>query len=167
MEEDRKSKSQVKREMLALQAMGKQLVELSPDQISKIEMPEDLREAVLFAKTIRKGEAIRRQIQYIGALMRDADPEPIRRALDEIGRGRNVDERRLHELEDWRDGLVEGNEAIMEEILERFPEADRQRMRQLALNAARERAANKPPKAYRELFRYLRSLTAETDSQED
>lgn len=77
-----KSKSQVKKELLALQALGEQLVELSADQIKKIDMPLELRDALLFAKTITKGEARRRQLQYIGVLMRETDPEPIRKALD-------------------------------------------------------------------------------------
>ena len=84
---EQKSKSQVKREMLALQALGERLVDLSPNQISKIEMPQDLREAVLFARTLKNSKAWRRQIQYIGTLMRDADPEPIRKAVAEISRG--------------------------------------------------------------------------------
>jgi len=87
---EQKSKSQLKREMSALQAMGERLVKLTANQIGAMEMPEDLREAVLFARTLKKHEALRRQMQYIGALMREVDPEPIRKALDNIGRGRRV-----------------------------------------------------------------------------
>lgn len=81
---EQKSKSQVKREMLALQSLGEQLVDFSPNQIGQIEMPQELREAVLFARTLKKNEARRRQMQYIGTLMRDVDPEPIRKAVAEI-----------------------------------------------------------------------------------
>ncbi len=88
---EKKSKSQVKREMLALQSLGEQLVLLTSTQISSIEMLQELREAVLFAKTLKKREARRRQMQYIGTLMRDADPEPIRKGLDGISRGRRHD----------------------------------------------------------------------------
>ena len=83
---ERKSKSQVKREMLALQSLGEKLVGLSPNQIDKIKMLQYLREAVLFAQTPKRGEALRRQLQHIGALMRDANPAPIQKALEEVGR---------------------------------------------------------------------------------
>jgi ribosome-associated protein len=154
-----KSKSQVKREMLALQSLGEQLVVLSPDQIKKIEMPQDLREAVLFARTLKKSEPWRRQMQYIGTLMRDADPEPIRKALDEINRGRGHDAQLFRELEQWRNGLIDGNDEFLGNIVNHFPDADRKRLRRFALDARKEREENKPPKASRALFRYLRELS--------
>ncbi|MGC9966131.1 MAG: ribosome biogenesis factor YjgA [Syntrophobacteraceae bacterium] len=86
-----KSKTQVKKEMLALQALGEKLAELSANQIKKIDMPMELRDALLFAKTINRGEARRRQLQYIGVLMREADPGPIQKALDTISRGQLLD----------------------------------------------------------------------------
>lgn len=145
--------------MLALQALGEQLVELAQNQIDKVEMPQDLREAVLFARTLKRGEARRRQLQYIGALMREIDPEPIRSALDEIGRGQSLDAGRFRKLEQWRDGLVDGNDELLEEILTEFGHADRQRLRRLVLSARKEREANKSPKSFRALFRYLRELS--------
>jgi len=154
-----KSKSQIKKEMLALQALGEKLAELTADQIKKIDMPLELRDALLFAKTINKGEARRRQLQYIGVLMRDADPEPIRKALDTIGRGQTLDATQFKELERWRDELVEGSDRLMEEIVSRFPGADRQTLRQLVLSARKEREGNKPPKASRALFRFLKALS--------
>lgn len=156
---DQKSKSQVKREMLELQSLGEELLRLPLDQISRIEMSEDLLEAVLFAAKLKKGEALRRQLQYIGSLMREEDPEPIRLALEEVKRGRRVDARRFRTLEGWRDALVEGNEGLMEDILTRFPGADRQQLRRLILNARKERKLEKPPTSSRSLFRYLREIT--------
>lgn len=159
---ERKSKSQVKREMLALQSLGERLVGLKPEQIRRIEMPEDLREAVLLAATMSKGEARRRQLQYIGTLMRDADPEPIRRALDDIGRGRAGDMQRFRRIERWRDDLVEGNDEPLDEIAREFPGADFKWLRRCILNARREKAGNQPPKSARALFRYLRDLSEPT-----
>jgi ribosome-associated protein len=156
---DQKSKSQVKREMLELQSLGEQLLGLSPDQIGKIEMPEDLREAVLFAGKLKKGEPLRRQLQYIGSLMRDVDPEPIRLAFEEVKRGRRVDAQWFQTLEEWRDQLVEGREGLLEDIITRFPETDRRRLRQLVLNARKEKALDKPPLSSRALFRYLREIS--------
>ncbi|MGA3114590.1 MAG: ribosome biogenesis factor YjgA [Syntrophobacteraceae bacterium] len=154
-----RSKSQVKREMLALQTLGEKLVGLTADQIMKIDMPMELRDALLFAKTINKGEARRRQLQYIGVLMREADPEPIQKALDTLGRGHLLDAKRFEELERWRDELVKGRDGILEEIMGRFPGVDRQALSQLVLSARKEREVNKPPKASRALFRFLRALS--------
>ncbi|MGO9018400.1 MAG: ribosome biogenesis factor YjgA [Syntrophobacteraceae bacterium] len=154
-----RSKSQVKREMLALQTLGEKLVGLTSDQIMKIDMPSELRDALLFAKTINKGEARRRQLQYIGVLMREADPEPIQKALDTIGRGHLLDAKHFEELERWRDELVKGRDGILEEIVSRFPDVDRQALSQLVLSARKEREGNKPPKASRALFRFLRALS--------
>jgi ribosome-associated protein len=156
---ERKSKSQVKREMHALQSLGEHLVDLSPNQISKIEMPQDLREAVLFARTLKKSEAWRRQMQYIGTLMRDADPEPIRMAVEAISRGRGQETQLFRQLEQWRKGLIDGNDEFLGDLLNHFPDADRKRLRRLALTARKEREENKPPKASRALFRYLRELS--------
>lgn len=157
---EQKSKSQFKREMTALQALGEQLVELTLNQIRTIEMPEDLREAVLFAKTLKKHEARRRQLQYIGTLMREVDSEPIRKALDEIDRGHRHDAESFKRIEGWRDALLDGQDELLDEILIEFPDGDRQRLRQLVFNARKEREGNKPPKSSRALFRYLRELVA-------
>lgn len=156
---ERKSKSQVKREMLSLQSLGEQLVELSPDQIGKIEMSDDLREAVLFARKLKRGEALRRQMQHIGSLMREVDPDPIRRALDAVSRGQRVDAQLFRTIEQCRDGLLDGKDELLEDIMNRFPDADRQRLRQFVLHARKEQELNKPPKSSRALFRYLRELS--------
>jgi len=156
---EQKSKSQVKREMLALQSLGEQLVALTLNQISNIEMPQDLREAVLFAKTLKKRETWRRQLQYIGVLMRDVDPEPIRKALDGISRGQGYNAQLFRELEQCRNELVDGNDELFGKTMNRFPDADSKRLRSLALEARKEREENKPPKASRALFRYLRELS--------
>jgi ribosome-associated protein len=158
-ETERKSKTQVKKEMLALQALGERLAELSSDRIKKIEVPVELRDALLMCKTIGKGEARRRQLQYIGALMREADTEPIEKALDALDRGDRQGELRFKELERWRDALIDGNDDLMGEILGRFPGADRQTLRQLVLNARKEREGQRPPKASRALFRFLIGLS--------
>lgn len=155
---EEKSKSQVKRDMLALQSLGEELVSLTPDQIRKIEMDQDLREAVLFAKTLKKHEARRRQMQHIGAIMRTVDSEPIRKALHEINHGRSLDAQLFRQLEKWRDALVDGNDDLLEDIALRFPDADRRHLRQLVLNARKERDGDKPPQSSRALFKYLRSI---------
>jgi len=156
---EQKSKSQVKREMLELQSLGERLVVLTPDQIRNMEMPQDLREAVFFAKTLKKHGALRRQMQYIGTLMREADPEPIRKALDAISRGQGHDAQLFRELEQWRNELIDGTDEILGKTVNRFPDADHKQLRSLALKARKEREENMPPKASRALFRYLREVS--------
>ncbi|MES9997455.1 ribosome biogenesis factor YjgA [Desulfovibrio aminophilus] len=153
-----KSRSQKKREMTALQDTGARLVELSPEALARVEMPETLRRAVLEARKMKGHEARRRQLQYIGALMRDADPEPIHRALEIKDQDRLADSRAFQRLERWRDGLVEALPGVAEEILAAYPTADVERLTRMAAEARREREKNAQPKAFRALFRTLRDL---------
>jgi ribosome-associated protein len=156
-----KSRTQIKREVKALQKLGERLLELSPEQLSGVDMPEDLREAVLFAKTITSREARRRQLQYIGGLMRKIDPETIREAIAGRDQQSRESAEAFHQLEQWRDELIQGNDALIEELCGHFPQAERQQLRQLARNAKKEREKEKPPKSSRQLFRYLRKLSEE------
>jgi ribosome-associated protein len=155
--DDLPSKSQKKREMHALQEMGEALVALSSDRIAKIDIPERLREAVRDAQRFTKHEAKRRQMQFIGKLMRDLDPAPIQEALDEVRGISAAANARQHALERLRTRLME-DEAVLGEIADAHPGADLQHLRQLRRNALREHELNKPPRAFRELFRELRAL---------
>ena len=154
---DKPSKSQIKREMEALQDMGEELVELGRDQLKRIDLPEDLREAVRDAQRFTQHEARRRQMQYIGRLMRDLDAEPIRAALDEIKGVSAAATARQHALERLRTRFM-ADEKVIGEIARDHPDADLQHLRQLRRNALKEQEQAKPPRAYRELFRVLREL---------
>lgn len=153
----RPSKSQRKRDMHALQDMGAELVELSPERLGRIEMPEALRSAIREAQRLTKHEARRRQMQYIGRLMRDADPAPIREALDAAKGASAIENARQHRLERLRERLLE-DEAVLTEIGAAHPGADITRLRQLRRNALKDRDEGRPPRAFRELFRLLREL---------
>jgi ribosome-associated protein len=156
---EEKSKSRIKREMLALQALGERLVALSPALLDKLALPEPLRGAILLAKGLKKHEARRRQMQYIGVLMREVDPEPLQQALTELGQGKSLDAAILHQAEAWREQLLDGDVDVIEEILERFSHAERQYLRQLVRNGQKERLEDRNErKAARALFRYLRDL---------
>lgn len=154
---DKPSKSAVKRAMSDLQALGAQLVALSADQLKKIALPDDLREAVRDAQRFTRHEAHRRQLQYIGKLMRSIDPAPIRAALDEISGVSAAATARLHALERLRTRFLE-DEKLIGEIAAACPAADLQHLRQLRRNALKEQELGKPPRAFRELFRVLREL---------
>jgi ribosome-associated protein len=155
---EEKSKSQIKRELHALQKIGERLIELSSEQIGKIDIPEDLREAVLFAQTMKKREARRRQLQYIGSLMRHVDPDPILKTLETISHHRRRKVQTFHQIETWRDRLIEGNNELVEELLERFPHADRRQFSQLIRNARKEKEGERTSRFSRALFRFLKEL---------
>ena len=160
-EYDGPSKSQRKREMNALQDLGVALVELPADRLAKLEMPDALRLAVTEARRITKHEARRRQMQYIGKLMRSADALPLQAAVDAV-RGVSAEESaRLHRLERLRTRLLDDERGALEEIAAAHPGAELQQLRQLRRNALKEREQNKPPRAYREIFRLLRQLDSD------
>lgn len=158
------SKSQLKREMTALQDLGAELVALSKERLAKIDMPDRLRDALLEAQRITKHEARRRQLQYIGKIMRTVDAAPLRAALDEINGVSKAATIRQHQLERLRTRLME-DEAVFSEVARDYPGADMQHLRQLRRNALKEAQLGKPPRSYRELFRELRALEGSSADQ--
>ncbi len=159
------SKSQRKRESTALQDLGTELVALSKERLAKIDMPERLREALLDAQRFTKHEARRRQMQYIGKIMRDIDSAPLRAAMDEINGVSEAANIRQHRLERLRTRVME-DEAVFSEIGRDYPGADMQHLRQLRRNALKEAEQGKPPRAFRELFRELRDLEGKTAAED-
>lgn len=156
---ERPSKSQRKRDMHALQDLGEQLVALSLDQLKKVPMSESLADAVREAKRITSHEGRRRQMQYLGKLMRNVDPAPIQAQLDVFNGISKAEIARQHRLERLRADLLD-DEKTLQAIGELWPEADFQQLRTLRRNAIKERELNKPPRAFREIFRILRDLDA-------
>lgn len=151
------SKSALKREMTALQQLGAELAALSPERLKKIDMPERLRDALHDAQRFTKHEAKRRQMQYIGKIMRDIETAPLQAAIDEIKGVSAAANIRQHRLERLRSRLME-DETVCSDIARAHPGADIQHLRQLRRNALKEAQQGKPPRAYRELFRELREL---------
>ena len=155
-----KSKSQVKRELKALQELGRELVALPAAGLERIPLNDSVRDAVNEARQLKR-EALRRQLQRVGKLLRDDDEPAIRQALEQVYRPHREEVRALHQVEQWRDQLLEGDDALLEEIVQRYAGAERQHLRQLVRNATREREREQPPKSARQLFRYLSELYAE------
>lgn len=158
-----KSKSQLKREVIALQQLGEAIVKLGPKDLAKIPLPDNLADAIQQARSIRSHSALRRQMQFIGRLMRDVNPEPIQQALDAIRQSGRQSTARLHAIEQWRDRLINEGQDALDEFIAAHPDADRQQLRQLMLNAAKDAKLGKPPKSARSLFRLLRELLDNTD----
>ncbi|MEE4112399.1 MAG: ribosome biogenesis factor YjgA [Desulfobacteraceae bacterium] len=155
-----KSRTRLKKEATALQQMGEKLVLLSDDQLDRMGLPTRLLDAIQGARAMKSHGARRRQMQYIGALMRSVDAEPIEQALLAIEQGDYGQANAFHRIEAWRDRLVDGDDDGFREILDLFPEADRRRLGQLVRSARKEKEKNTPPKSARNLFRYLKSLAA-------
>ncbi len=152
------SKTEVKKRMLALQALGEAIVKLSPGQLATIPLDEKLKEAVDAARRIKSHEGRRRQMQYIGKLMRNSDTETIKNAYQELLDGRTEKTRGFHALEQLRDQMIEQGPNAVETVMEKYPQADRQRLRQLIMNSRKEKELDKPPASSRKLFRYIREL---------
>jgi ribosome-associated protein len=152
------SKSDLKRGMLALQKLGETIVKLSKGDLKTIPMEHILADAVNTARRIKSREGLRRQMQYIGKLMRTTDIQPIEQALHTLENGRKELAEKFHQVENWRDQLIELGPNSIEQVVEIFPQAERQHLRQLIMQAIKEKKASKPPAASRKLFRYLREL---------
>ena len=152
------SKTQRKQQMDDLQTLGEELVELSSDRVKKIAIPENLREAVSAAQRMtRRDEARRRQMQFIGKIMRSVEVEPIRAALALV-RGESASETaKLHRLEKLRSDLL-ADEKVLQEIASLYPSVDLQHLRSLCRSALKEQQLNKPPRSYRAIFQLLKEL---------
>jgi ribosome-associated protein len=155
------SKTRKKREMHELQALGSALAALSEAQLQAMALDAQLLAALLEAKRIKSHEAKRRQMQYIGRLMRELDPAPIRSRLGELEGTSAQATARHRRLEAWRERLIDDDEALTAFAGE-HPGADLQALRTLIRNARKEAALGKPPRAYRELFRVLKTIESST-----
>ncbi|MDU5453096.1 ribosome biogenesis factor YjgA [Pseudescherichia vulneris] len=152
------SKSEIKRDAEELKRLGAEMVDLGKNALDKIPLDDDLRAAIELAQRIKK-EGRRRQMQLIGKLLRQRDVEPIRQALDKLKNRHNQQVAFFHKLEHIRDRLIaEGDDAVPD-VLNLWPNADRQQLRSLIRNAQKERDGNKPPKSARLIFQYLRELS--------
>lgn len=149
------SRSQKKREVEALQDLGNLLVALPDAQLKRMDLPDELRAAVVACRKITQNGALRRQKQFIGKLMRSVDAAPIQAQLDAFQGVNAAETARLHQAERWRERLLAGQEA-MTEFLSAYPGADATRLRQLVRAAHDEASKNKPPRAFRELFQLIR-----------
>ena len=154
------SRSEMKRDMLELQRLGEAIVKLSPGQFATIPLDDEvLAEAIHTARRIKHREGLRRQMQFIGKLMRKIDTGNISIAFQKLQDGRKEEARKFHELELWRDHLIETGPSATEEVVTKYPKGDRQHIRQLIMQAAKEKNANKPPASARKLFRYLKEIS--------
>ncbi len=169
-DDTRPSKTKKKEAMHELRDLGSELIELSVSQLKRINLPESLLDAVRECQKITAHGAKRRQMQYIGKLMRGVDDEPIRAGLALLRGESSAEIARIHRLERFRLRLIE-DESVLTEIANQWPGVDIQQLRQLRRNALKEQETNKPPKSFRAIFQILKELdatpTGNPDAAED
>jgi ribosome-associated protein len=153
-----KSKSQIKRELHALQDLGERLTTLKPDVLAKLPLTDALQRALAEAPKHKAHIARKRHLQYIGKLMREQDIEAIVGLIDQLDSSTREYNERFHALERWRDRLIEGSDTALESFVVEYPDTDRQHLRGLIRHAQHEAAHNKPPAAARKVFKYIRDL---------
>lgn len=166
---DRPSKSQKKRDMHDLQSLGEDLLTLPMDRVEPLALPEILLDALRAAKKITAHEGRRRQIQYIGKLMRQVDPEPIREAVAAFKLGHAKDSLALHESERWRARLL-AEDGALQDFINQHAGIDVQQLRSL-VRAARKDAAGAPEqrngRAFRELFQFIKAEQLRVESDDE
>ena len=155
------SKTRRKAAMHALQDLGEAMVGLTPERLAALALPERLADAIAEARQITRWEARRRQMQFIGRLMRDVDPLPIQARLEQWEGAPNAEKARLAHVERWRTRLLSEGDAL-DRLCVEHPGADRPRLEALVTRVRDERAHGQPPHAYRELFRALNALLTAT-----
>lgn len=148
------SKTRRKQAMHELQDLGEALVALDPPRLAALGLPERLAEAIALARRITKHEGRRRQMQFIGRLMRDVDAEPIRAALASIAAVSHEDRARFAAAEQWRDRLL-AEEAALAEFVALHPGVDGEDLARMIRDARAERADGRPPHRFRALFRLV------------
>lgn len=155
------SRSQNRREALEVLSLAEKLVALTEAQLARLPVPEGLLPHIRETKRITAHIAHKRQLAFLAKQMRREDDEAleaIRDALDEDGEAARREVAAMHRIETWRERLLADGDAALAELLDEYPAADRQHLRQLVRSALDERKRNKPPRAFRELYRALREL---------
>ena len=157
------SRSENRRQALEVLALGEQLVGLTPAQLAKLPIPEDLMPHIEYTKRITSHGARKRQLAFLAKQMRRESDEALQAIRDVLDASSEVSRRevaQMHRVEQWRERLLSQGDAALAELIAQFPDADRQQLRTLVRNALAEKARNKPPRAFRELFQVLRELLA-------
>ena len=155
--DDRPSKSQRKRDMEALRVLAEKLSQISADHLARVE-DEQIRESVTAATRITKGNARKRQIQYVAKLLSRIDTTPIQQIVDELDASSAAHVQKFHQLESWRERLINGDDAAFGEIVEQYPQCDRQHLRTLTRQAVQEHEQSEQHVQFRKLFQFLKKL---------
>ena len=157
LEEELKSKTEVKREMHHLQDFAQRLIEMSKHQRSRLPLSDDLKDAMVLAdKITNKHEALRRHIRHTAKILLETDLQPIHQAMEVMANKHQQETAKFVRLEALRDDLITQGNTAVESLIEDFPDIERQKIKQLIRNAAKEKKAEKLGKHYKNLFTYLK-----------
>ena len=152
------SKSQRKRECDEVLELGEKMIALNQDELDQITMDEELRRAIDEAQRIKANSALKRQKHYIAKVMRGLDDETLTAQVERVLHKDDIYNADFKRMEKWRDAIIENGDRGINDFLEQYPQADRHHLRQLVRNAAKEKKNNKPPAAYRQIFKYIREV---------
>ena len=160
LEEELKSKTEIKREMHKLQDFAQRIIEMSKHQRSRLPLSDDLKDAMVVAdKIANKHEALRRHIRHVAKILLETDLEPINHAIDVMANKHQQETAKFVHLEKLRDDLVDNGNEVIEAALAEYPAMERQKLRQLVRHAAKEKKAEKLAKHYKNLFAYLKECS--------
>jgi ribosome-associated protein len=164
------SRTQQRREALAVLALAHQLIELQPSRLAKLDLPEDVRREIDVTRRITAHIARKRQMAFLAKVMRRYGEEDFASVRAELGENREKQRQEtaaMHRLEAMRDRLISEDEGALSELINEHPQVDRQHLRSLVRQARLEKEIpNKPPRAYREIFQLLKDLNQKDDSVE-
>lgn len=162
----RPNKTQLKRELKVLNHLGKELIALPESALKKVPLSDGMRAAIFDGKRFQRG-ALQRQLRRIATLMQHEDIDAIQLELTRQKQPNKQQTAEFHQLEQWRDRLIAGDDKLLTELIDQFPVIDRQHIRQLVRNAGLEKKRDKPPKSTRLLFKYLSEIKRQTPADDE
>lgn len=161
----RPNKTQIKREIKVLNQLGKELIEMPDSALKKVPLSAAMRAAIKDGKRFQRG-ALQRQLRRIATLMQHEDVAAIQQELERQKQPSKQQTAEFHQLEQWRDRLIAGDDKLLTELIDQYPVIERQHIRQLVRNAGLEQKRDKPPKSARLLFKYLSEIKRQTKSDD-
>ncbi len=161
----RPNKSQIKREIAVLHALAEEMVALPVMQMEQLNLPADVFEAAKAGAKITQRGARKRHIKFLTGLLRKIDVEPIKADLAKMKNQSALAVKEHHILERWRDRLIAEGDQALSELLQEYPDTDRQQLRQLIRNAKKEADSGRPPKFSRMIYQYLKTLIVAHDTE--
>jgi len=163
------SKTQRKKNCDKILELGEKMIHLNQEELAQIDMDDELRGAIEEAQRIKSHGALKRQKHYIAKVMRGLEDETLAAQVERILHKHDIYNADFKRMEKWRDTIIEDGDQGINKFIEQYPHADRHHLRQLVRNAAKEKKNNKPPAAYRQIFKYIRELADQSfnDNEND
>ena len=165
-DDDWVSKSQRKRECDDVLELGEKMITMNKEELDQITMDSELRQAIDDAQRIKSHSALKRQRHYIAKVMRGIDDQTLSSQVERVLHKHDIYNAEFKRMEKWRDSIIDNGDKGINDFLEQYPQADRHHLRQLVRNEAKEKKNNKPPVAYRQIFKYIREVSEEASNND-